>query len=144
MWEEILSWLTEHEELIGQLGTVSLVMLVLTIVALPFVVKKLPADYFVNEKREPAWHKRKHPLFWGLLTLAKNLLGIVMILAGIAMLVLPGQGAVTILVGLAITNFPWKYALERRIAAMPAVGATLNKIRELTGVPPLLLPDAAE
>ncbi len=141
MWNDVLNRLAEHEELIQQIGNTSLVVLILTIVALPLIVKQLPADYFISEKREPAWRERKHPLLWGAITLAKNLLGLFLILVGIAMLVLPGQGAVTILIGLASTNFPAKYALERRIVRQPAIGATLNKIRELTREPPLLLPD---
>jgi hypothetical protein len=67
-----------------------------------------------------------------------------LILAGIAMLVLPGQGTVTILIGLALTNFPGKYALERRIASQPAVRATLNKIRGLAGCSPLRFQDEDE
>ncbi len=141
MWDDIVSWLTEHQQLIQQIGNASLVVLVLTIVALPLVVKQLPADYFINERREPAWRERKHPLLWGVVTLAKNAVGIFLILVGIAMLVLPGQGTVTVLIGLACTNFPAKYSLERRIVSQPAVGATLNKLRKLTREPPLLLPD---
>lgn len=141
MWTKLLSWLTAHQELIQEIGAASLVIMVLTIVLLPVIIRQLPVDYFTRENREPAWRERKHPLFWGVITSAKNLLGVFLVLVGIAMLVLPGQGAVTILVGLAITNFPAKYALERRIASQPAVGATLNKIRELTRVPPLLLPN---
>ncbi|MFW2404857.1 MAG: PGPGW domain-containing protein [Gammaproteobacteria bacterium] len=141
MLNEITEWLTANQDLIQQIGNASLVMLVITVIALPIVVMKLPADYFISEKREPARQSRKHPLVWGVLTLVKNLLGLLLILVGIAMLVLPGQGTVTILIGLAISNFPGKYRLERRIASQPAVGATLNKIRELTGTPPLLMPE---
>ena len=142
MWQAGLDWLNEHQELVQRIGNASLIMLIVTVVALPLIVRQLPLDYFVSENREPAWHERKHPAFWGFVTLCKNVLGLLLILAGIAMLVLPGQGTVTILVGLAITNFPAKYKLERRIASQPAVGATLNKIRELTGAPPLLLPNS--
>jgi hypothetical protein len=60
------------------------------------------------------------------------------------MLVLPGQGTVTILIGLAISNFPGKFAIEQRIASQPAVGNTLNKIRKLSGVSPLQMPTATE
>jgi hypothetical protein len=139
MWTEVIDWLTERQELIRQIGNVSLIVIVITVVALPAIVKYLPVDYFVSERREPAWREKRYPLFWRMITLAKNLLGLILILFGIAMLLLPGQGAVTILIGLAISNFPGKYALERRIASQPAVGATLNKLRELTGAPPFLL-----
>lgn len=60
------------------------------------------------------------------------------------MLILPGQGALTILIDLALTNFPGKYAIERRIASSPAVGWTLNRIRALAARPPLQLPSSAK
>ena len=140
--ERISHWIASNGELLQQLGTVSLVMFVVTLVALPVAVAKLPEDYFVREKRRPARRTTRHPLLWATLSLAKNLIGIALILVGLAMLVLPGQGTVTVLVGLALTNFPGKYALERRIARQPAVGKTLNRIRELAGKPPLELPPA--
>lgn len=140
MWTEILDFLNEHEALIQQIGRASLVVLIITIVVLPLVIYILPDDYFISEKRKPARRTRKHPFAWALLSFAQNLLGLLLILVGVAMLVLPGQGTVTILIGLAISNFPGKYALERRIASQPAVGKTLNKIRKLTGTPPLQLP----
>ena len=140
MWNDLLGWMTEHQELIRLIGNASLIILVVTVIALPVIVKQLPVDYFVNENRQPAWHERKYPLLWGAVTMLKNLLGLVLILAGIAMLVLPGQGAVTVLIGLAITNFPAKYKLERRIVSQRAVGATLNKIRDWTREPHLVFP----
>lgn len=142
MLNEIMQWLTEHEQLIEQIGNASLVALAITVIALPIIVMKLPEDYFVNEKRELASQQRKHPVLWSAISMVKNVIGAVLILVGIAMLVLPGQGTVTILIGLAISNFPGKYAIERRIASQPAVGATLNKIREFTDTPPLLMPTA--
>lgn len=137
---EVTNWLHDHQELMRQLGTISLILLVVTLVTLPIVVIKLPEDYFTRERREPASRTRKHPIFWTALSLVKNLLGLFLILAGLAMLVLPGQGMVTILMGLAMTNFPGKYKLERRIAGQPAVGKTLNRIRELAGRPRLEIP----
>ncbi len=137
------SWLQEHEQLFLQLGTVSLVLLAVTLVVLPIVVVTLPEDYFIRDKRAPAHRERKHPVFWGALSVFKNLVGLLLILAGLAMLVLPGQGLVTILIGLAMTNFPGKFTLERRIAGQPAVGQTLNTIRRLAGRPPLVMPTNA-
>ena len=134
-------WIEGHQALLEQLGTLSLIVLAITVVALPIVVIKLPEDYFTADRREPARRSRKHPLLWAALSLLKNLVGIVLILVGLALLVLPGQGAVTILIGLALTNFPGKYAIERRIARQPAVGKTLNRIRELSGAPPLSMPE---
>jgi hypothetical protein len=135
-----MDWLSSHENLLHQLGTLSLILLLVTVVVLPIAVAKLPEDYFEREKREPASSKRKHPLLWGIISLLKNVLGLLMILAGLVMLVLPGQGTVAILVGVAMTNFPGKYKLQRRIASQPAVLKTLNKVRELAKEPPFQMP----
>ena len=140
----IIAWLEQHAELLEQLGHFSIVALMVTVVALPWAVMKLPADYFVNERREPVRRTSQHPLVWAVLSFCKNLGGIFLILIGIAMLVLPGQGTVTILIGLAISNFPGKFAIEQRIVSQPAVGNTLNKIRKLGGVAPLQMPTATE
>lgn len=43
----------------------------------------------------------------------RNVLGAILLVAGIAMLVLPGQGVPTILISLGLMNFPGKYRLER-------------------------------
>ena len=75
-------------------------------------------------------------LLWGAFALAKNLLGVAFILAGVAMLVLPGQGLLTILLGLGLTNFPGKYALEQRLVARPSVRWALDQIRQKAGRPP--------
>ena len=136
----IAQWMERQEPLLQQLGSVSLVVFAITLVALPAIVISLPEDYFTRERRESARPTRKYPPLWGLLTLLKNLLGSILIVAGVVMLVLPGQGTVTILIGLALTNFPGKYKLQRRIAAQPAVGKTLNRIRELAGRTALRMP----
>lgn len=139
----IKEWIEGNEAVLQQVGTASLVLLVITLVVLPIVVVKLPTDYFTQEQRGATRQTGEHPLLWGVATLVKNLLGIVLIVAGLAMLVLPGQGTLTILIGLMLTNFPGKYAIERRIARQPAVGNTLNRIREWAGQPPLTIPTEA-
>lgn len=112
----------------------------LTLVALVLVMISLPEDYFTRDHRALASLSHPHPLPWRGLALLKNLLGILFILVGIALLVLPGQGTLTILIGLTMTNFPGKYRLERRMMRQPAINKMLNKIRKLAGKPPLQVP----
>ena len=144
MRAEMIEWLEKHAELLRGVGSVSVAVLVITVVVLPVVVTKLPTDYFVRDNREPARQSRKHPLLWTILSLCKNLLGLLFIMIGIVMLALPGQGTVTILTGLAISNFPGKFVIEQRIAGQPAGGRMLNRIRQSFGVPPLQMPEASE
>jgi hypothetical protein len=73
----------------------------------------------------------------------KNLLGAVLIVAGLLMLVVPGQGLLTIAVGLALTDFPGKFRLERWIVKRPSVWRTINWLRRRAGREPLERPGAA-
>jgi hypothetical protein len=139
---EILSLVREHEALLRWLAGLSLGMLLASLVAFPLVIINLPEDYFVRERRNPAYRTRRHPAVWLAVTIAKNLLGALLVTAGIAMLVLPGQGLLTILIGMSLLNFPGKYVLERRIVGRPGVGRVLNRIRSLAGRPELRLPPA--
>jgi len=136
LWE----WILRHEELLQWLGLSSLILLIVTLGVLPLAVIHLPVDYFTKKKRESVGRHWKPSLLWRGGAILKNLLGLLLVLAGIAMLVLPGQGLLTILIGIALTNFPGKFALERRIAVQPGVGGALNAIRRLAGRPPLRMP----
>ncbi len=134
------AWIEANGALLRWLGGASAALLVVTPAVLAIVVAKLPEDYFTQDRRDPAHRGRKYPVFWSVIAIAKNLLGVVLILAGLAMILLPGQGVLTILIGLALTNFPGKFALERRIVQRPSVSSALNRIRHLAGRPPLLIP----
>ena len=138
--DRIGEWLEEYEHIIQLLGTYSLIMLVITLVVLPVVVMILPKDYFAHEHREMSHGPRPFNLLYTLLVIVKNLLGIVVILAGVAMLVLPGQGVLTILIGFTLTDFPGKFAIERWIVRQPGVTKGLNWIRAKVGKPPFIMP----
>jgi hypothetical protein len=138
---EILSWVSEYHDLLQWLGVSSLIMFVATLIVFPLVIIYLPQDYFVRHERDPAYETRRHPAVWFALTVLKNIVGAVLILAGLAMLVLPGQGLLTIVIGLTLINFPGKYALERRLVSRPTVSRTLNRIRSRAGRPDLVIPE---
>lgn len=61
--------------------------------------------------------------------IAKILIGVFLLLCGIAMLVLPGQGLLTILIGLSLIPFPGKHKLEQTILSRKSVRSSLNWIR---------------
>ena len=92
-------------------------------VLLPWLVIQMPPDYFLKGHRHPLARRERHWTLHVALVLGKNLLGLVMVLAGIAMLALPGQGILTILAGLMVMDFPGKYHLEGAIIRRRAVRA---------------------
>ena len=114
------------------LATISIIFLVLSILFIPYLVARIPADYFLTpSKSEKIKSRSWHSIIWLLL---RNLFGAFLILAGIIMLVLPGQGILTILAGLFVMYFPGKYKLERYIVSKPAVLNSLNWIRRRQNV----------
>jgi archaellum biogenesis protein FlaJ (TadC family) len=140
----ILIWVREYQSLLEWLGGLSLLMFVVTLVVFPLVIIYLPEDYFVRDRRDPARQTRRHPAVWLVLTVLKNILGVALVAAGLAMLVLPGQGLLTMLIGVTLVNFPGKYALERRIVSRPSVAKTLNRIRESAGRARLEIPGSED
>jgi hypothetical protein len=67
--------------------------------------------------------------FTKLVNIAKIIFGVCLLLIGLVMLVLPGQGLVTILIGLSLLPFPGKDKLEQNILSRKSVRTTLNWIR---------------
>jgi hypothetical protein len=115
-----------------------------TLLVLPIVVTWIPADYFVRDQRQGRHRDGTSTVPHLLRLVGKNLLGMVFVLMGVALLVLPGQGILTILLGLMLMNFPGKYALERRLVQQPAVLGAINWLRAKAHQPALVVPSPQE
>lgn len=136
----LIAWLRDNETLLWWLGTVSVLTFIGTLAAVPIIVVRIPTDYFMREQHDSGWGLGRHKGLGRLGIILKNILGIILIVAGLAMLVLPGQGVLTILLGLSLMNFPGKFALERRIVRQSAVLETINWMRTRAARPPLKFP----
>ncbi|MBN2657152.1 MAG: hypothetical protein JXR86_08840 [Spirochaetales bacterium] len=111
------------------LGIVSLAAFFLTILILPVVIVRLPEDYFVRDRADGFISRQSRALRL-LLLILKNLAGAFLLIMGIIMLFVPGQGILTILAGLSVMNFPGKRGIELRLASNRKVMGGLNWIRE--------------
>lgn len=144
----LMSWFSDqfgaHIGTLQKLGglwlAIGVVSFVFTLIALPIIIIRLPADYFVREERLTVAVVSSHPLIVMLGSLIKNIIGVALVIFGAIMLFIPGQGVLTMLMGLMLTNFPGKYKLEQRIVRRPAVFRTLNRIRKRAGRTPLVSP----
>ena len=125
MWD----WLTRHSVEIG-LG--SGLMLALGIVAVPWIVLRLPEDALQRPNPLEAYRHR-HPMLRALLFVVRNAVGIVLLTLGVIMLVTPGQGILTILLALGIMDFPGKWRVEHAILERESVYRSLNWIRRKGG-----------
>lgn len=135
----MLDGITIDETTIWYLAVFSIVSFIGTLLLVPVLVIRIPDDYFTEKKRhrwEPWTHE--HPVIRWSLLIAKNILGYIFIILGIAMLVLPGQGVLTILIGILFINFPGKYRLERWVVMRAPVLNTINRLRRRAGRMPLI------
>lgn len=126
------------DEFVWWLVAASLAVMLISAVVIPWLLVRMPADYFVHQ-RIP---ERRWTLFSGpwhvLVMVVKNLLGAILLLAGAAMLVLPGQGLLTMVVGLLLMDFPGKRRFERWIVFQPRVLRAINWLRHRAGREPLM------
>lgn len=131
-WEQLLWWATG----------LSVLAALATVVGVPWVVARLPYDYFSRPERA-AWRESRiadEPALALVLGLVKNAVGALLVLLGILMLVTPGQGIATLLIGLLLMNFPGKYRVERWLVLRPGVLRALNWLRRRHGRRPFDAP----
>lgn len=142
MIEAAIEWIAFNQTQLRIMGVVSLLALVLTPVIVFFLVLAVPNDYFLFDRdRIREFRKAHHPVVLMIIAVLRNIIGLVFLVAGIVMLVLPGQGVITILIGLTLINFPGKRSLELKLVRRKKVLATINWMRAKAHRPPLRVPD---
>lgn len=118
-----------HENLFLWLTIVSIIGFIASILLIPWIVTKIPSDYFSHPKRQKYLWDNQPQIIRFIFIFLKNILGVLFIMGGIAMLVLPGQGILTIILGLVIMDFPCKYKVELWIIKHPFILRPINRLR---------------
>ncbi len=127
--------------MVGWLAGLSLGTFFLSLLFIPYIVGKLAPDCFVKLGKKAK--RPRPPLTVGslILLVARNVIGLALLLAGLAMLVLPGQGILTILLGVVLLSFPGKLALLTWLIFLPGVRRSLDWLRQKRGKPPFVWPE---
>jgi len=115
---------------------ISLVLAIGSIALVAYVVIHWPADHFkAHLPGAGAPVEPTHPVARA----AKNVGGFLLILLGLVMALpgIPGQGILTMIVGLTMLDFPGKRGLERRLIGRPHILHALNRLRARFGRAPL-------
>ena len=134
----MLEWINSHAAafwwiMIGSLATLGAAMILI-----PVLVVRIPADYFRTARRpDSGW--MRWPAIRIVFLAVKNLLGAVFVVAGAIMLVIPGQGILTILIGTSLIDFPGKFKAQRWLLTRRGVLTSLNWVRRKAGKDPLVL-----
>ncbi len=132
MIESIQGLWEEHADLVGWFSILSLLMVVGSVLLVPWLVLRAPHDVFVREALIDSERSVSSFLVW----LLRNTLGVVLLFAGILMLVLPGQGLLTMVAALCLLDVPRKRQLLRSIVARPPVWKALGWMRSRAGKSP--------
>lgn len=124
-----------YKDLIIWLGLISMVIFFFSLLSIKWLVGMIPEDYFIRNGASKT--KSNNPVLWYFVLIFKNLFGYTLIFGGIMMLILPGQGLFTIIIGLLLSNYPGKYKIEKKVIAIPSVLRSINWLRKKTNKPPI-------
>ena len=135
--EFVLAWTWRHI-LFGALIFVASFLFNLGIVSL--ILVKLPADYFSKKRKTKFW-AGPNPALHAAKVIGKNFLGVVLVALGVVLSLpgVPGQGLLTILLGVMLLDFPGRHRLEQKLLSKPSIVNTINRLRGRFGKPPLVL-----
>lgn len=143
--DRVIEWVKSNQTLATWLGVASIVTFLGALIAVPVLVTRIGADYFMPEAEAADGDRLKdrHPVLrWSGLIL-KNLLGGLLVLTGLVLSIplVVGQGFLTIFIGLMIMDFPGKRKLELRLIRLRPLRRAIDWIRHRYGREPLRLPE---
>ncbi len=133
----MIQWLKDHQAILYSLGGASVAIFIASLFIGPWLVLRIPPDYFTHRVRPPAVWAGKRRAVRITVLVVKNLVGLVLLIAGVAMLALPGQGLLTMLIGFLLLDGPGKYRAEKWLIARPFVHRPINWFRCRRGRVPL-------
>ncbi|HKS16194.1 MAG TPA: hypothetical protein VJU16_02725 [Planctomycetota bacterium] len=127
-------------ESVGLFALIFLVTLLVSLAVVLLVLLRLPETYFTRPRR--LFMAGTHAIPRLTLLVLKNAAGVAVVAVGILMSIpgVPGQGFLTIFLGLMLVDFPGKFRLERSIIRRPRVHGVINRLRARFGRPPLQVP----
>jgi hypothetical protein len=135
MLDQVLVLLTQYENLLIMVGIFSAVVFVITLLLTPYLLGLIPVNYF---SQNYTGKQKVKSLSCLIINIAKTLIGVLLLIAGIIMLVTPGQGVISILLGLFLMEFPGKRKLELRFINHNPTFKALNWLRNKASKPPFI------
>ncbi len=107
----------------------SLLFSIASLFIISWIIAALPADYFLMRVESAKDGERELPLFYDLYIVLKNIVGVLLVGIGIVLLLLPGEGILTIIIGLMMIDFPGKKVWIKKLLNYQSVRKVLNYIR---------------
>ncbi|MBX2879801.1 MAG: hypothetical protein KTR32_07710 [Granulosicoccus sp.] len=140
MRNQLSALLAEQPHVLTYIAGISMLLLIVSIIATPWIISRLPTDYLLQSPRRLIETANPVLLFFGLL---RNIMAAVLLVMGLIMLITPGPGLVMLLLAIGLARVPGKHRLLQRLASRESVFHSLNRMRRRYKKPPLIHPDAA-
>ena len=132
----VIEMVVQHPSVLAWVTVMSVAGFVFGLLVVSRLVCWLPSNYFMgfeNPKTLPR-------LFRPHIQIAKNMAGAILICLGLVMLIVPGQGLLTLFLGLVVMDFPGKKKVIRFLIRLKTIQRSLNWIRRKKGRPPFVFP----
>ena len=126
MLDFIIQATANYHQYFVWVGIVSFVVFVASLLLTPILLGKIPQDYFIHTNQHKVEIKHLGHL---IIVISRTIVGFVLLIAGIIMLVTPGQGIISILLGLFLMEFPGKRKLELKLINHEPTFKALNWLR---------------
>lgn len=139
MLETLSIWTEQHAGAMLFIVVISFVALLATIWGTPYLLARMPDNYFLLTPEHTQRTPRKL-----LISSIRTLLGLMLIIFGILMIFTPGPGLVALVLGLCVSDFPGKHRILQRLICQPNVFKALNWLRAKADKPPFLRPSTNE
>ena len=137
---ETIRWLRANPGIMTGVLVFSILLCLIYAGIVAAAIARMSPDYFVARPHpEESWRGR-HRVLRFIIRAIKGFFGLGLIISGIAMLVLPGQGLLTILIGISLLEFPGKRRLERSLIRRKPIHRSINWIRGRAGRKPSVVP----
>lgn len=141
VFEALVEGFRSHRVLAGKIALISLAVGLVYAAVMFAAVARMSPDYFVSRAPTAGTWRLRHPLVRRMGHVVKNVVGLLLLAVGLAMLALPGPGLLTVLVALSLLDFPGKRELVLRIVRERHVHRSIDWIRRKARRPPLVLSD---
>jgi hypothetical protein len=137
--QALLDWVATHEGLLASLGILSVFTFIVSLIVFPIIIIGLPTDYFTRSGALPVNATSLRIA----LRILKNICGLCIVLLGILMLFLPGQGILALLLGFSLVDFPGKRRMQIQLLSNSRVRRSVDWVRLKGGKASLEIPNEA-
>ncbi len=134
----MIDTLTAYQNILVWISGFSLFFFLFSLAAVPWLIARIPENYFLDlaSGKSRIHCHRQHIVT----VILKNFAGLLLIFMGGIMLFIPGQGLLTILIGLMLVDFPGKTGMVIFLARKKGIQKAMNWIRDKKGSAPLRFP----